>query len=129
MAGTSRLLDTNIVVAILNQEEKLLEQVAEVTAYIPSIVLGELYYGARKSARSADNIKRIETLLEGYVVLACDEATAVHYGQIKLELRLKGRPIPENDIWIAAVARQHELVLVTRDGHFAAVDKLKTEAW
>ena len=129
MAGTSRLLDTNIVAAILNQEEKLLARVAGITVYIPSIVLGELYYGARKSARSAENIKRIETLLKGYDVLACDEATAVHYSQIKLELRLKGRPIPENDIWIAAVARQHELVLVTRDAHFAEVAKLKTEAW
>lgn len=129
MAGSSRLLDTNIVAALLNQEEKLLDRVAEITAYIPSIVLGELHYGARKSARSADNIRRIETLLDGFDVLVCDEGTAVHYGEIKLELRLKGRPIPENDIWIAAIAQQHGLILVTRDRHFAEVDRLKTEVW
>ncbi|HVT57778.1 MAG TPA: PIN domain-containing protein [Thermoanaerobaculia bacterium] len=48
---------------------------------------------------------------------------------MKAELRSKGRPIPENDLWVAAGARQHNLVLVTRDRHFNQVEGLVTEAW
>ena len=62
-------------------------------------------------------------------MLPCDLGTAAAYGQIKDELRLKGRPIPENDVWIAAVARQHGLILASRDDHFRSVDGLAVEAW
>lgn len=48
-------------------------------------------------------------------------------GQIKL--RLKGRPLPENDVWIAALAMQYALTLVTRDAHFQEVENLQTVAW
>ena len=63
------------------------------------------------------------------MVLVCDPGTAWEYARIKIDLRSKGRPIPENDIWIAATARQHGLTLVTRDQHFSAVDGLKCDAW
>jgi len=65
----------------------------------------------------------------GLSVLACDQATAREYGQIKARLRAKGRPLPENDIWIAAIARLHGLTLVTRDQHFREVEGLAWEAW
>ncbi len=68
-------------------------------------------------------------LLDTNVVLACDADTARQYGTIKHALRLKGRPIPDNDIWIAAIARQYHLMLVTRDTHFAEVDELLSQAW
>ena len=57
-------------------------------------------------------------------ILVCDTETARQYGRIKVELRRKGRPIPENDMWIAAVALQHGLTLATRDAHFDAIDGL-----
>lgn len=57
-------------------------------------------------------------------VLGCDLDTARHYGIIKQRLRRKGRPLPDNDIWIAAVARQHQLALATRDAHFGEIDEL-----
>jgi len=62
-------------------------------------------------------------------VLACDTETAREYGQIKNSLRAKGKPIPENDIWIAAIAIQYDLTLVTRDGHFTEIEGLATETW
>jgi tRNA(fMet)-specific endonuclease VapC len=62
-------------------------------------------------------------------VLPCDATTARLYGEIKASLRSKGRPIPENDIWNAAVAQQHGLSLVTRDEHFNNVAGLAAEAW
>lgn len=85
---------------------------------MPAIALGELYYGARKSARAAAS-----------AVLACDAATAAAYGEIKAELRARGTPIPENDLWIAALARHHRLTLVCRDAHFSSVPDLKVVAW
>jgi predicted nucleic acid-binding protein len=51
------------------------------------------------------------------------------YGEVKAELARLGKPIPDNDLWIAAVARQHDLPLATRDAHFALVPGLKTLAW
>ena len=62
-------------------------------------------------------------------MLPCDTATAQQYGDIKNQLRAKGRPIPENDIWIAAIAMQYQLTLVARDGHFHEVDGLQVETW
>ena len=62
-------------------------------------------------------------------VLASDADTAREYGVIKSTLQEKGQPIPENDIRIAAIARQHDLTLVTRDGHFKEVVHLKIEMW
>jgi tRNA(fMet)-specific endonuclease VapC len=61
--------------------------------------------------------------------LLCDTETARRYGEVKNKLKLKGRPLPENDVWIAALALQHDLTLVTRDAHFQEVESLKTAAW
>jgi tRNA(fMet)-specific endonuclease VapC len=55
--------------------------------------------------------------------------TAQYYGEIKNRLRAKGRPLPENDIWIAAVAKQYGLVIVSCDKHFNEIDSLVVEVW
>jgi tRNA(fMet)-specific endonuclease VapC len=79
-----------------------LERAVEV--FTPIIVLGELYYGANKSSQVHENAIRITEFASRNAVLLCDIATARWYGQIKDALQKKGRPIPENDIWIAAIA-------------------------
>jgi tRNA(fMet)-specific endonuclease VapC len=124
------LLDTNIVIALFADEASVKQQLAIVgEIFIPSIVLGELYYGARKSARAEQNIARIDEFAAGNTVLLCDTTTARQYGVIKAQLQVKGKPIPENDIWIAAIAEQHQLALVTRDSHFQHIDGLVIEQW
>jgi tRNA(fMet)-specific endonuclease VapC len=124
------LLDTNIIIAIFAEEPAVLQRVAAAAeVFVPVIVLGELYYGARKSARAAANIDRIDEFASAATNLGCDAATAQQYGRIKNDLRAKGRPIPENDIWIAAIAAQHGLTVVSRDDHFADVSDLPIEAW
>ncbi|MFI5399261.1 MAG: type II toxin-antitoxin system VapC family toxin [Candidatus Binatia bacterium] len=124
------LLDTNIVIAIFAEEPAVLERVtAAEEVFVPAVVLGELYYGARKSARSEMNIARIDEFAEAAAVLGCDATTAQQYGRIKNDLRATGRPIPENDIWIAAVAVQHGLSVVSRDDHFDEVKDLPREVW
>jgi tRNA(fMet)-specific endonuclease VapC len=104
-----------------------LEQADEV--FVPSVALGELYYGARKSGRVAQNLAKIDEFAASSAVLSCAADTAKEYGVIKSGLRAKGRPIPENDIWIAALARQYGLILATRDIHFEVIDKLEREVW
>ena len=97
------LLDTNIIIALFADQvivKSNLLQAKEV--FIPSVVIGELFYGARKSARVGDNLARVDELVANSAILGCDAETARQYGEVKNKLRLKGRPLPENDIWIAA---------------------------
>jgi tRNA(fMet)-specific endonuclease VapC len=62
-------------------------------------------------------------------VLDADSETDRYYGRILALLYKKGRPIPTNDVWIAATALQHNLTLITRDNHFAEIAKLKIKEW
>lgn len=129
MSG-SYLLDTNIIIGLFADEEVVKSNFAQADAvFIPSIVAGELYYGARKSARTTKNLERIDELVAESAVLVCDVETAQYYGEVKNKLRRKGRPLPENDIWIAALALQYNLTLVTRDAHFQEIKNLQTVAW
>ncbi|MDQ3706469.1 MAG: type II toxin-antitoxin system VapC family toxin [Chloroflexota bacterium] len=124
------LLDTNIVIAHFAQEPAVdARLVPEAEIFIPSIVLGELYYGAEKSGLGRANRNRIEKFAANNTVIACDAETARRYAIVRNRLRLKGRPIPENDMWIAAAALQYNMVLVTRDAHFRDVEYLKLERW
>lgn len=123
------LLDTNVVIAFFSGEKAVSKQFVDAEVFVSSTVLGELYYGARKSAHAAANLIKIEQFAASIQVLSCDAATAQLYGKIRDRLRAKGRPIPENDIWIAAVALHHGLPLATRDEHFNEVDGLDIENW
>ena len=124
------LLDTSMVIALFAGDPGVRRGLAEASeVFVPSIVLGELYYGARKSARVRENLARIEEFATANVVLGCDAETARQYGRIKRDLQAKGRPLPENDIWISAVAKQYELTLASRDDHFAEIEGLSMEKW
>jgi tRNA(fMet)-specific endonuclease VapC len=124
------LLDTNIIIGLFANDQAILARLSKTDhIFIPSIVLGELYFGAYKSTHTEQNVRRIEEFVTTGAVLVCDAVTAAHYGQIKKALREKGRPLPENDIWIAALARQHNLTVVSRDQHFKEIDSLPVEAW
>ena len=124
------LLDTNIVIALFANDAAVVEQIREADeVFIPSVVIGELYYGARRSGRVEANLKRVDELAAESMVLSCDIGSAQRYGEIKDELRKKGHPIPENDIWVAALALQHDLTLVSRDEHFDQMQSVRAEAW
>jgi tRNA(fMet)-specific endonuclease VapC len=113
------LLDTNIIIAIFANDNKVKQHLLQANEiFIPSIAIGELYYGANKSQKVQDNFDKINEFIVNNIILGCDEITAEYYGKIKNKLRLKGRPLPENDIWIAAITWQYDLTLVTRDAHF-----------
>jgi tRNA(fMet)-specific endonuclease VapC len=124
------LLDTNIIIALLRGDDGVLanpDQASDV--FVPVVALGELFFGAAKSGRPSENIDRVERFASGRAIILCDLGVAREYGRLKQRLKEKGRPLPENDIWIAAAARHHELTLVTRDSHFQEVEDLRTADW
>lgn len=124
------LLDTNIIIALFQAEPSVQENLVQAEqVFVPSIVIGELYYGAYRSGRVAENVTRVQEFAASNTILECDAITAQQYGQIKNALRVKGRPLPENDIWIAAIAQQYQLILVSRDQHFREIDGLSVESW
>jgi tRNA(fMet)-specific endonuclease VapC len=124
------LLDTNIVIALSAQDSAVQKKLKEnVTVFVPSIVLGELFFGAYRSRHVEENLAHAAEFAASNTILGCDAATARYYGKIKSQLRETGRPIPENDIWIAAIAQQHDLTLVTRDSHFDEVEDLAAVVW
>ena len=130
MSGSKFLLDTNIISAWLKGETAIVDKIdnAEEVS-IPVIAIGELYYGALFSTQIEKNISDIQGIISHYRILPVDELTTLAYGDIRRALRKKGKPIPENDIWIAAIARQHNLIMVTRDKHFSEIESLKIKKW
>ncbi len=122
------LLDTNVVIAIFAGEPAAITRImACQQAFLPVVVLGELHFGALRSTRRADNIARIQNFARSVATLPCTGDTATQYADIKANLAVKGRPIPDNDAWIAAIAFQHDLTLLTRDAHFSEIEGLAVE--
>ena len=124
------LLDTNIVIALFAEDHSVQKHMAKAgEIFIPATVIGELFFGAFKSGRPKVNTARIENFAVYNTVLACDIGTSRKYGHIKNLLHKKGHPIPENDIWIAALAIEHDLTLISRDEHFKEIAELKRAVW
>lgn len=126
--GGEILLDTNVVVAIMQRDQPAMIRIAAASEVFVSIVtVGELYFGALKSKRQAENIQAVDEIIGRIAVLDCNTDTAQTYAGIKFQLQSKGKPIPENDLWIAALARQYDLVLLTRDKHFQNIENVAVE--
>src|SRR5215211_7215229 len=105
------LLDTSVLIELFAQDTDVLARLEKAeSTFIPSIALGELHYGARKSSRIEKNLEQLEKLASQAVIVPCDAETSYWYGIVKEGLRKAGQPIPENDIWIAAIAFQHGLI-------------------
>jgi len=123
------LLDTNIYVAFKRGETDAIELIRiadEIT--VNAVVLGELLAGFAVGRREALNREELALFLASPRVrpVEIDDTTADFYARIYALLRRKGRPIPTNDLWIAASALEHGLILATRDEHFDAIEGLAT---
>jgi len=124
------LLDTNIIIALFAQDRSVIDHLRDAAeVFVPVIAAGELYFGAYRSGRVEANLQKLQEFVADNTVLARDGETANFYGQVKNGLCAKGKPIPENDVWVAAIALQHQLTVVTRDAHFGEIDGLQIEAW
>jgi tRNA(fMet)-specific endonuclease VapC len=130
MTGSKILLDTNIVIEIFKGNRTIADKLHKLPGFfLPAIVLGELYIGINRVANRTKHLKELNSFLQLCTVLPVDKTTAKKYGELIAALYKKGKPLPTNDVWIAATAIQHKLTLITRDDHFEEIDKLKTKYW
>jgi tRNA(fMet)-specific endonuclease VapC len=92
-------------------------------------VLGEYQFGIRQSRNRRPYERWLTKVIAANRVLVVDEITSDRYAEVRNELKQSGRPIPSNDLWIAVLARQHGLPLLSRDGHFDFVSALQRIGW
>jgi predicted nucleic acid-binding protein len=126
MSGS--LLDTSFVIHILQGDASAVEIYKSMDeAFVATIVVGELLYGVNKSDRRMQeaNRKEINEAIETLSVLGVNEDIAQIYADIKHSLLKTGYTLPENDIWIAAIAKQNNLSVATYDAHFEYIEGIK----
>lgn len=124
------ILDTDGLSALAEGEsglQPLLRRAAQVA--IPVIVLGEYRYGISQSRDHIHYEQWMTEYLPSFRILDIDERTTIFYSDVRKELKKAGTPIPSNDVWIAALCRQHSLSLVSRDRHFDAVSGIVRLDW
>ena len=124
------ILDTNALSAFAEGDtklQKLLEPATEL--YLPSIVLGEYLFGIGQSKFREQYESWLETSLNILRPLTVGRKTAAAYAAIRKNLKAAGTPIPENDIWIAAITHEHKMPLVTRDAHFKQIKSIQVLKW
>ena len=121
METLKALLDTSAYSGLMQGDSEiltLLRNAAQV--FVPTMVLGELHSGFRRGSRQAQNEIQLLAFLAKPSITVVDVTaeTALRYAEVDYYLFAKGRPIPRNDVSIAALAFEHGCVLVTRDAHF-----------
>lgn len=124
------ILDTNAVSALFAGDPALGEVLAGGDRHhLPVIVIGEYRYGLVRSRQRGPLSRLFDLLIRESIVLPVMEETTAHYASVREELRRAGRHIPENDVWIAALSRQNELPIVSRDDHFDGIAGLRRVNW
>lgn len=130
---TRYLLDTNIWIALANNEPSAIRRLRALDpAAVVScaVVRAELFFGARKSQRVAENLAGFRALLEPFPSLPFDDRAAEHYGLIRAALEAAGTPIGSNDLQIAAIAQANDCTVITRNcREFDRVPALAVQAW
>ncbi|MEX0323181.1 MAG: type II toxin-antitoxin system VapC family toxin [Puniceicoccaceae bacterium] len=120
------ILDTNAVSAFFAGDAGAVECLGVAgELYMPVIVLGEFRFGLIGSRERKTWEPKLLAFASTCRILPVQESTTVHYAHIRNQLRKAGTPIPENDIWIAALAMEHGQAVLSRDAHFDKVAKVK----
>lgn len=124
------ILDTNAVSGLFAGDEALGKLLAVADRHhLPTIVLGEYRFGVVGSQRRKRLENQLDVLERESIILLPDRETARTYAAVRHELKQQGTPIPENDVWIAALSRQHGQPIVSRDRHFDVVPDLRRVEW
>ncbi|MDP3238541.1 MAG: type II toxin-antitoxin system VapC family toxin [Myxococcales bacterium] len=127
---TGFALDTNAVSALFEGDDALVALLGRADRLsLPVIVVGEYRYGLQRSRHRRQLESLLQQLVAASEVLTVGLETTVVYAQTRERLRARGRPLPENDVWIAALCLEHDLALVTRDSDFEHVEGLRTASW
>ena len=124
------ILDTNALSAFADGEEGVGAVLREQPrAAIPVIVLGEFRYGIAGSRHRGAYEQWLDAHLRDFDLLAITAETTIPYASLRVTLKRLGRPIPANDAWIAALAMQHRLPILSRDVHFDGLPDLRRVGW
>ncbi len=129
MSGNRLVLDTCTVIAYFDGQvnlNSLLESSS--IPLLPTIVFGELLFGIFNSKRRRENQEKLDQFANQCELISVEINTAREYPKIRFELKKKGKPIPENDIWTAALARQYRATLLTHDSHFSFIENLNIKS-
>ena len=125
MNGNNVALDTSVAIDVLADRAESLTSQSITEFLLPVPVIGELRYGALNSRNPEKNLAEVERLVARCRVLDVTRVTAEAYARLRFDLKKKGKPIPENDLWIAALCVEHEVTLAAVDSHFDAIDGLQ----
>lgn len=124
------ILDTNALSAFIDGDSKAILAISRLDEVaIPVIVAGEYRFGIAQSRYKPRMERSFEEFLESCSILNIDVTTTRHYAAIRLDLKRSGTPIPANDVWVAALSRQHSMPVMSRDKHFDCVTGLKRKGW
>lgn len=130
MIGNKAILDTSIVIEVFNKNEAVLSSLDSFLSYdINTVTLGELYVGINRVTNKPKHVRLLTDFLSISSFMNIDETTASIYGGFMASLLKKGKPIPTNDVWIAATAKQHKLILFTKDKHFQEIEGIDVQYW
>lgn len=130
LGDTRLILDTNALSAAAEEHPGVMGILAGVQQLaLPVVVIGEYRYGIAQSRHGARYRRWLEALITDCTVLDVNVQTTHHYAAINVELRQAGKPIPTNDLWIAALCRQHGLPLLSQDRHFDVVSGIQRLGW
>lgn len=123
-------LDTSVAIRYLNRDESVIKRLYPYSkVFLPTVVVGELIFGAENSNQAAQNLPRYVEFIALCEILPMGKATAIIYSQTRLSLKRKGQTISPNDVWIAAQCIEQRWTLVTDDSDFGRVDGLIVERW
>jgi tRNA(fMet)-specific endonuclease VapC len=124
------ILDTNAISALQAEDDHLITLVSgEPVLFLNIISLAEYRYGIDGSTHRDELQKWLAELIERSEVLCLGLNTLECYSQLRHALRRAGTPIPANDLWIAALAREHNLPVLSRDAHFDLVPGIERTTW
>ena len=124
------ILDTNALSAFAEGEQNIRGAIASHQGpYLPVIVLGEYRFGLMQVRDQARRVAWLQALTQQWTVLAITAETSVAYAEIRRILKRNATPIPSNDVWIAALARQHGLSILSSDPHFDVVPGIERLRW
>jgi len=124
------ILDTNALSAFVDGDAGVGAILrSQARAALPVIVLGEFRYGIAESRHGKAYESWLNSQLRNFDVLAITDQTTIAYAALRVALRRSGRPIPANDAWIAALALQHRLPILSRDAHFDVVAGVQRTSW
>lgn len=124
------ILDTNALSAVVDAQPGIAEALGrEDVVAIPVIVLGEYRFGIAQARRPEQHERWLLESLPAYRVLDITADSARCYAEVRTELKIAGRPIPSNDLWIAALCRQYRMPVLSRDRHFDYVRGLRRLDW